>query len=231
MKILNSKTLLVCFGLFLAPLSIANCQSFTFQMVSDTVDYEFPGGSDIVLTGNMVNTGLTDLNIDIIRAENNLPLNWQSYLCTNVCENPPTDSILFFLGAGQSQLFHFSFIISTLPDTGDALVHFKNVTDTSNHFSQRFYGIATPFAGINDVTQGANVQLYPNPVNDKLWISTNNLLSKLEVYNMTGENIFSVNTPNSNNFSIDMSNFQTGTYFVRAIDINGKVINKKICKY
>ena len=215
----------------LIPFSVVNCQSFNFQLLSDTVEYEVPGGLDIHLEGNIINTGSIDLEIDIIRAENNLPLNWQSYMCTDVCQSTATDSTRLYLPAGQTQLFTFSFIISTLPDTGNGLIRFKNVTDVSNNFTQRLYGIATPFAGVNTVNLlDADIQLYPNPVVDKLIIKTGKMISALALYTMEGKSILSINNINSFLYTIDMSCFPTGIYFVKVFDQNGKMTSKKLIK-
>ncbi len=55
---------------------------------------------------------------------------------------------------------------------------------------------------------------YPNPVNDNLTLNAQKEISNVSVYNMIGQEVYR-NAPNSVNNSVDMSNLQSGAYFVK----------------
>ncbi|QXP58245.1 T9SS type A sorting domain-containing protein [Olleya sp. HaHaR_3_96] len=55
---------------------------------------------------------------------------------------------------------------------------------------------------------------YPNPVNDSLILNAQKEISNVSVYNMIGQEVYK-NTPNSVNNAVDMSNLQSGAYFIK----------------
>jgi len=74
-----------------------------------------------------------------------------------------------------------------------------------------------------------DIQLYPNPVNDKLQVKINNGLSdyiNIELYTNLGKKIFS-NIFNSNSIELDVTNLSSGIYFLRFIG-DEEIVAKKI---
>ncbi|MBT0607832.1 T9SS type A sorting domain-containing protein [Aequorivita echinoideorum] len=68
-------------------------------------------------------------------------------------------------------------------------------------------------------------KIYPNPVSDKLFISSKkSLLESLIVYSMTGQKMMEI----SNENNIDVSSFPKGMYFLEIISAEGKTIKKFI---
>lgn len=72
------------------------------------------------------------------------------------------------------------------------------------------------------------IEVYPNPVQDKLKI-TNDIgdLSSVEVYSVTGKLLLAVE---SNIKEIDMTNFDTGMYFIKITTTAGKKQSFKVIK-
>ncbi|QCE43410.1 T9SS type A sorting domain-containing protein [Psychroserpens sp. NJDZ02] len=55
---------------------------------------------------------------------------------------------------------------------------------------------------------------YPNPVNDNIILNAQKEISNVSVYNMIGQEVYK-NTPNSVNNAVDMSNLESGAYFIK----------------
>ena len=56
--------------------------------------------------------------------------------------------------------------------------------------------------------------MYPNPVENQLNISANELITKIEVYDILGQLIKSI-TNNSNRIQADLSELSSATYILR----------------
>ncbi|WP_395052469.1 GEVED domain-containing protein, partial [Flavobacterium sp.] len=77
------------------------------------------------------------------------------------------------------------------------------------------YGISAFDASLSTSNfDTSNFKFYPNPVNDILTISNTDLISKVRVINLLGQEIFSKSI-NSTEGKIDMSSLPTGTYLVK----------------
>ena len=72
------------------------------------------------------------------------------------------------------------------------------------------------------------VQVYPNPVSDVLYVKAKNTLSIIEVYNLLGQKLLSVE-PNALTENIDMSGFDSGLYLVR-VAIGNQIQTYKVLK-
>jgi hypothetical protein len=80
--------------------------------------------------------------------------------------------------------------------------------------------------GIETLDNTLAVKIYPNPVQSQLTISTDNEIESVSIIDLTGKTIRTIS--NSANV-IDVSDLQTGIYFVQ-IKSNNKLITKKIIK-
>jgi len=70
--------------------------------------------------------------------------------------------------------------------------------------------INNPISSINDVTTIVNI--YPNPVNDILYLDTKDVWTKAEIFDISGRIMRSVTLDSS---SMDVSGLESGTYFIR----------------
>ncbi|PHS68337.1 MAG: sporulation protein SpoOM [Flavobacterium sp.] len=81
----------------------------------------------------------------------------------------------------------------------------------------------------NQLTE--NITIYPNPTSNFITISTKeNTISAIEIYNVLGKEILKVNTTNSNQLKIDLSDLSSGIYLIKIIDSSGKSTLKKVVK-
>jgi len=73
------------------------------------------------------------------------------------------------------------------------------------------------------------VEVYPNPTSDVLYINSNESLEKLTIYNSLGQSIRAEDVEGINS-QIDMSNLDTGIYFISLQTISGSSKYKQIIK-
>ncbi|HFS67029.1 MAG TPA: T9SS type A sorting domain-containing protein [Flavobacteriia bacterium] len=82
-------------------------------------------------------------------------------------------------------------------------------------------------AGYDDYAQN-EVSLYPNPVKDKLYITSENQIKNIKIYDMLGRLAVEEN-PLLNEVEINLNNLTAGNYVVK-IQINNRNLNYKIIK-
>lgn len=75
----------------------------------------------------------------------------------------------------------------------------------------------------NNQTNDKQIKIYPNPVSNKFTISNNFELNDIQIINSLGQ-ICKIIKPNSINYSIDVSTFQTGIYYLKIIDKKTKEV-------
>ena len=95
--------------------------------------------------------------------------------------------------------------------------------------------ISFNIAGEKDVLQSSNIEIFPNPANEKLFIElpqTATGTAKIHVHNIQGQKVLNRNIDNvtySDLVTIDISDIPTGTYFIQIICDN-KIYQKKFQK-
>lgn len=86
---------------------------------------------------------------------------------------------------------------------------------------------SAPITNISE-TKNMQVQIYPNPANDLIFIKTDDPGSEeinIELTDMTGKKVFEKRI--RNNSTIDVSKFTPGIYLVKILDLNGKITCRK----
>ena len=78
--------------------------------------------------------------------------------------------------------------------------------------------------GVEELTTSLNV--YPNPVNDKLYIETKVEIEEVVVYDVYGRQ----QTTDYGQQTIDVSNLNSGVYFVKVVTENGEVVKRFVKK-
>ena len=82
--------------------------------------------------------------------------------------------------------------------------------------------------GIEELASSLNV--YPNPVSDKLYIETEVEIEEVVVYDVYGRHQVTETPSRQGNLSVDVSNLNSGVYFVKVITENGEVVKRFIKK-
>jgi hypothetical protein len=152
--------------------------------------------------------------------------------------------------AAANQYFNLGDTLTTLIVTvGSNLTWYDSQTSTTSipssttlidgttyYVSQTINGCEGPKTAITvnlnlgvDQNQLISITYSPNPVVDVLVVKSNELIENITVFNTLGQLLFTL-TENANEFSVDLSNLPTGSYFIKAQteDLNQvfKVIKK-----
>ncbi len=205
--------LILLFIFKVAPL--LHAQNFNFSLVNDSVVIGKPG-KELVVYGTITNLSASDIEIYVVRKEENLPLNWSTSLCTDICLPPNMDSTSVYIYKGQSQSFTFHFYTGTTNDSGNALASFRNANNLSEVYQQYFYGITDSTAKINEhYFNEKAILIYPNPCSLILNIDCGKSILNdaiISINNVSGKNV--MNSISSEINCIDVSQLSNGYYFL-----------------
>jgi len=219
---MKTKFILLAAGILLATLP-ARAQTFSFVMQTDTVVCGNPGDA-IYVYANVTNTTATSQSLDIIRVENNLPVNWETALCMSVCYAPTTDSVRENFIANETKIFilHFYTDIS-VPDSGNARVIFRTVSNPTEVISQRLYGKTNCVLGVGDIASSdLKLSLHPNPASSFTAITFTlpypDVIT-VSIYDVAGKHIADVGSSQksagSHSVPFDATALAPGTYFLK----------------
>ena len=75
-----------------------------------------------------------------------------------------------------------------------------------------------------------SVALYPSPATEYLKINSENMIGRIDIFDITGKRVFSLNDVNRNKLEVNVSEFKAGLYITNIYDTNGKVVSDKIIK-
>lgn len=78
---------------------------------------------------------------------------------------------------------------------------------------------------INETNTDQTVEVYPNPANNFMAISSQNLIQKIEIYNLLGERI-QLCEPNQTNYNISVNDFNNGLYLIKIKTHKGETVKK-----
>lgn len=208
----------------------AGAQSFVFTAI-DTV-LSGPLGSELVFNCTMTNISSSPITLAMVRRLNNLPADWQSSMCFDLCFAPFVDSIATTsafgsspLAAGVTRPFSVHVVSANNQGAGIVRVVVKDITNPSDNRTVTF-GASTISEGVR--TSGAAPpeyflsQNYPNP-----WNPTTNIVYSiaksghvsLNVYNLLGQEVTRLVdkdlTPGSYTVEFSGAHFSSGLYLYR----------------
>jgi len=69
---------------------------------------------------------------------------------------------------------------------------------------------------INTIIEDDLMKIYPNPANNYLVLELNKVINQIEIFSITGQEIFINDDSMKGNKVIDLSEFESGIYMVRA---------------
>ena len=70
-------------------------------------------------------------------------------------------------------------------------------------------------ASVNEVNTNTELNLFPNPAGEMVYLKSSQTLSDIIIYDATGRSILQVNNINRGNFEINTSRLSKGVYFIR----------------
>ena len=85
-------------------------------------------------------------------------------------------------------------------------------------------------ADIDEAEHTSLLNLYPNPVNDKLYIVTEAEIEEVVVYDVYGRLQVTKTPSQQDDATIDVSGLNSGIYFVKVVTDNGEIVKRFIKK-
>ena len=220
----------------------------TNTLGNSTAVITYPSGSALRLLGNV--TSLTNAVVTTANTTNCFHNLTYDEICESV--RVPVTATVTNTPAPSGALSQDSCATGTIADfsvTGTALTWYDAATlgnviptstaavlNTTYYVSQTVDGCEGPRLAI--LAQGPclgthdfeinNLKYYPNPVTDQLIISANEMITKVELYNLLGQQI-SVLDSNTNTVQLNLSALTSSTYLVKVYSDN-KVQYFKVIK-
>ena len=194
----------------------SQAQQFDFYLTSDTITYGIPGGT-YYCYAMIENNTTTDLEIDVIRKENNLAPGWLTAMCLDICLPYYIDSSRLYLPAGQSQSYTMYFYTDTIgEDTSNALILFRNVNDPVNIFYQRFHGVTGSSLDAQLNNNGERIlPAYPNPFTETTTIEVPGEVTGIMLYDYSGRQMEKIMKLNRNVITLGRNHLPAGYYLLR----------------
>lgn len=147
----------------------------TFNFTLDTGDSTAYGltGEVLAIHGMLRNLSATDnAELNISKQFIDLPGDWASAFCGDVCYSTGVNSVDITLAPGDSLHFIFYFYTGTIPpDSGYVKVRFHNLNVPGNNVIQRYFGITIGTAGIAE-ERDKLMNVFPNPFGNSFTLSS-----------------------------------------------------------
>jgi hypothetical protein len=145
----------------------------SFELTSDVVIHGVPGET-IFFSGLLTNIDSAAATVDIIVTPFIFPDDWLYALCADICYPPLVDSVSVIVSTGQVINFVFDMITSEIEKSGLVKVEIKNHYHPDEVFSFNLKGITdSSLVSVNAILNSTEVEVYPNPASDHLFISSN----------------------------------------------------------
>lgn len=80
-------------------------------------------------------------------------------------------------------------------------------------------------SSIEETKVDNSIKVFPNPANDKINFLSENVIQKIEIYNMMGQKVY-VGEPIENNYTINVSEYKNGLFLVKVKTSKGDIIRK-----
>lgn len=224
------------FLLLLGTIYSASAQSFTFELVSDSMVTGVPGTA-VTVFAKIHNTSGADIQIDVIRLENDMPSGWMSAICLDVCYAYFVDSGRVYIYKDSVQLFQMHFYTSTASDSGHVKINFKNAGNPLEIFTQNFYAETdSMFLAVPKDARSfpIEIKLFPNPSSSLANIIIEDGYPKnekmfLTLYDFTGRQI-EKHLITSSEYTFSVENLPKGIYFYRFTTAEHIVSSGKLIK-
>jgi len=99
-------------------------------------------------------------------------------------------------------------------------------TDLVYVFQSKVYGV---ILGVNNF-QVNNLNIYPNPTENNLFIEMKSLINTIFIYNSLGQKIITISDVNNLTYNLNTENLYAGTYFIRLETRNSQIYTKLFLK-
>ena len=124
-----------------------------------------------------------------------------------------TNGTAYVMGSNQETTFEFY------------VVAFNDETESE---PSEVYTVVVKGDAIEETNASFNI--YPNPVNDKLYIEAETEIEEVVVYDVYGRHQVTETPSHQGNLSVDVTDLNSGVYFVKVVTENGEAVQRFIKK-
>jgi len=209
------------FTILILFLSLSTTYSQLDFELTPILAYGQGSADDDDFTAHSMIKNLSDQTIVIAwqRITNDIPQDWQSYVCSNVTCAPPDISMgTFSLIANDSTNLDCHFVPNEIAGTGTVEIRFFLIPDTSQVIVATYHGSAEPVSTAQVLRD--KVKVFPNPATDYLSVE-GEAFHHLELYSNNGRLIQTFKS----NSRIDISTLTNGMYFLKLYNQDNKLIS------
>jgi len=134
-----------------------------------------------------------------------------------------TDDVLWAYKAGGDWSEAFDDVINDdFVVNGGQTVYFVVSNYYQGQMGSYLFEISVGFLGLNEINDPELLNIYPNPVSEIVYLSSQDwnryeLPLSIEIINITGQHVYRIENmnPQSTEISIDLPELETGVYYIR----------------
>lgn len=218
-------TFAICLTILFGP-NNAGAQNFTFSP-SKTFEGDFPSNGFGSHTIDIVNQTTGSLLFKWKVLQNTFSTDWSNALCDFGSCYPviPDSSQMKTTDPGGDAYFICYGFFNDVITTGILQLFVYEVGDETNGDTVTFKFTSTEPTGLTDTKKDISaIQVYPNPAFNTVYVDLADFrsISALKIYNLIGQNVWTLNDPNFSTIEIPIGDFKPGTYFIAITDQEGK---------
>lgn len=207
--------------------------AFTFSFLTDTIAYGAPGDA-LYVEAELKNPTSNPVNIEIKRMIENIPDDWASSMCIDICYNTTTDYTTIQIPAGGEQLFIMDFFTGVNEGLGMVQIGFRNLDDENNRFVRRMWASTLLSSNADELSvNNLSGMIQPNPAHQQTqinlpesWFSAGKL--QLRMYDLNGNTLLQ-NEVSQPFFTVERANLPAGVYLFQVLNADRLMGAGKIC--
>jgi hypothetical protein len=198
---------------------------FEFSMNTDTL-VKGDVNSALFVSGTIKNISNVPVKIDIRRLENNLPANWLTSMCIDLCYPTDVDSTMITLKANEQIDLIIDFFTGPNPAQGNVRIGMRNVDHPQNKAIMR---ATAQTSNLTNTTRkekyDPNVLIYPQPSTSFLRIKTNDY-NQYILFDEKGT-VYQKGWIDESE-TIERNNITSGLYLLKLSNADGDFLYKKV---
>jgi hypothetical protein len=207
----------------------SNVIPFYLELSADPLTYvdSFKVNSTVDISSNIdgwgtLMTPLGSFNVLRQKVVNINTLSVQGYTVVEIFPGVPFGTWAPFLDSITTTIT-YTYLTNTTAGTPFILAEIT--TDENDVVTAANYSMIYNPAGIIETNNNIISEMYPNPSTDVVNIKANDKIETLNVYSEDGKLIYNRNI-NSENYSLNISSFNTGIYFVEISTSKGREVKR-----
>lgn len=213
-------------------MSFSMAQNFTV-LTDDTTFYGTATESDFYGQINLMNNAGNPLSMRWVRIEENLPLNWESSVCTPItCYPSNIDSSDYTMPINNSNNYiNVHFYPNNQEGSGYIKIKVFETANPSQSYTMKFIGSTYP-VGYEEQNNVKLLSFHPNPVVNEIiikGISKDVIGPDVFIYDLSGKEMFR-NKLSFAKSSIDISSIPTGIYLLKLKTDQYELVKKIVKK-